>query len=121
VPLVVVAPARERATVRELQIALLALQRLDRWLLVHAQHDGILGRRQVEADDVRGLGGKLRIVALTPGFAGGEVDLVGPQEAPYVLHAHITQRRGDQRRRPAGTALWGRGSSSCARMRLSVT
>jgi hypothetical protein len=40
------------ATVGELQVALFALRRLDRRLLVHAQHDNLLGRRQVQPDDV---------------------------------------------------------------------
>ena len=40
-----------------------AVQRLDLGLLVHAQHDGALGRVQVEADDVSDLGHELRIAA----------------------------------------------------------
>jgi hypothetical protein len=38
-----------------------AVQRLDLGLLVHAQHDGALGRVEVEADDVSDLGHELRI------------------------------------------------------------
>src|SRR6478735_6041348 len=45
VPLIVVAVSRQRASVRQLQIALRALQRLDRRFLVDTYDDGIVGRR----------------------------------------------------------------------------
>jgi len=35
--------------------------------------------RHVEPDDVGGLGGKWGIIALTPGFPPGKVDLVRPR------------------------------------------
>ena len=54
-PLVVVAVPGERAAVRQLEVALGALQRLDRRLLVSAQDDRVVGRGHVEADDIGGL------------------------------------------------------------------
>ena len=120
VPLVVVALAGERAAIGKLQIALFALQGLDRGLLVHAQHDGVLGRRQVEPDDVRGLGGKLGIVTFAPGLARSQIDLVGAQKAPDVLHVHVAERLGDQRRRPARMARRRRLVELPLRMRRPV-
>jgi hypothetical protein len=50
-----------------------ALQRLDRRLLVDAEHHSMLGRVEVEADDVVDLGGKLRV----------PTDLVGSYEMRF--------------------------------------
>ena len=50
VPFVVVALAGQGAPVGQFQIALRPLQRLDRWLLIDAQHNGPLGRSDVEPD-----------------------------------------------------------------------
>src|SRR5262245_27292264 len=46
---------------------------------------GIVRPHHVETDDLRCLGDEIRIVALPPGLAPGEVDLPRPQEAPDVL------------------------------------
>ena len=58
---------------------------LDRGLLVHAQHNGLRGRGDIEADNIRGFGRKVRVVALTPGLASREVNLVAAQEPPDSL------------------------------------
>src|SRR5207237_4231364 len=84
--------------------ALGALQRLDMRLLVDRQHDGILRRVEVEADNLGGLGDKVRIVALTPGLARRKIDLVRAQEAPDVLIRHIAQLARQQRCRPTAVA-----------------
>ncbi len=47
----------ERAAIGQLEVALRALECLDRRLLVDREHDGVVWRRQVEPDDVGGLGG----------------------------------------------------------------
>ena len=75
-PLVVVALAGQGAPVRQLQIALRSLQRLDRRLFVDAKDNGLRGRIDIETDNVGGFGRKLGIVALAPGLAGRKVDLV---------------------------------------------
>ena len=95
--------AGQGPAVRQLQVALRPLQRLDRGLLIDTDDDRVLGRRHIEPDHVGGLGGELRIVALAPGFAPGEVDLLGAQEAPEILHIDVAERRSQQRPRPAGT------------------
>ena len=101
VALVIVAVAGQRPAVGELQIALRPLQRLDRGLLVDADDDRVLRRRHVEPDHVGGLGDELGIVALAPGLAPGEVDLLGAQEAPDILHVDVAQRGCNQRPGPA--------------------
>ena len=69
VALIIVAMAGQRPAVRELEIALRSIQRLDRGLLVNTDDDRVLGRRHMEPDHVRGLGHELGIIALTPRFA----------------------------------------------------
>jgi len=76
VPLVVVALAGQRASVCQLQIALRPLQCLDRRFLVDTQNDRLGGRIDVEADHIGGFRRERGVVALAPGFAGGQVDLV---------------------------------------------
>ena len=105
VALVIVAMAGQRPAVRELEIALRSLQRLDRGLLVDTDDDRVLGRRHIEPDHVGGLGHELGIVALTPGFAPGEVDLLRAQQAPDILDFGIAERGRQQRPCPAGIAL----------------
>src|SRR5215831_12884684 len=68
-PLVIVALAGQGAAIGQLQITQRSLQSLDRGLLVHAQHNGLRGRGDIEADNIRGFGRKVRVVALTPGLA----------------------------------------------------
>ena len=76
VTFVVVRLAGHGAPVRQLQIALGAFERLNGRLFVDGEHNGVVGRRHVEPDDVRGLGGEFGIVALTPGSAAGKVDFL---------------------------------------------
>src|SRR5260370_42294293 len=85
VALIVVALAGQSASVWQLQITLRALQRLDRRLFVDAQHDGLCGRGDIEADNIGGFGRKVGIVALAPGFWSRKVDLVAAEEAPDIL------------------------------------
>src|SRR5260370_33594977 len=91
--------------VRELQIALRTLQRLDRGLFVDADDNRVLGRRHVEPDYVGGLGYERGILALAPRFASGEVDLLGTQEAPDILDIDIAERRGQAPPRPTAISL----------------
>jgi hypothetical protein len=46
-----------------------------------------------------------RIVALTPGLARSQIDLVLAQKAPNILNINIFQRLSQQRTRPPGIAL----------------
>src|SRR6266851_10037517 len=118
-PLVVVALARQGAAIGQLQIALRSLQSLDRRLFVHAEHDGLLGRGDIEANNIGGFGRKVRVVALTPGLANREVNLVAAQETPDYWTStspSASASRGPvQRANPSGGGL-----SSSFRIRLSV-
>src|SRR6201993_543910 len=100
-PLVIVALAGQGAAIGQLQIPLRSLQSLDRGLLVHAQHNGLRGRGDIEADNIGGFGRKVRVVALTPGLASRQVNLVAAQEPPDILDVNIAQRLGQQRAGPA--------------------
>src|SRR5246127_751893 len=82
VALIVVAVTGQRSAIRKLQIALRSLQRLDRGLLVDADHNRILGWRHVEPDYIGRLSDKFGVIALTPGLAPGEVNLLCAQKAP---------------------------------------
>src|SRR5262249_23644094 len=118
--LVVMGLAGQRAPIGQLEIALRPLQRLDRRLLVHRQHQRAVGRVKIEPDNLRRLGCEGRVVALAPGLAGRKVDLLCTQEAPDILHIESLSSAAIngplQRSCPAGT-----GRSSTARMRLSVS
>src|ERR1700732_1052347 len=101
----IMAVAGQCPAVRELEIALCPLQRLDRGLLVNADDDGVLGRCHVEPDHVGGFGDERGIVALAPGFAPGEVDLLRAQETPDILDVDIVERGRQQRPCPARITL----------------
>ena len=59
------------------------------------------GRGDIEANHVGGFGRKVRVVALAPGLASHEIDLVAAQEPPDILDVDIAQRPGQQRPGPA--------------------
>src|SRR2546426_11758302 len=62
----------------------------------------------VETNNIGGFGRKVRVVALTPGLASREVNLVAAQEPPDILDVNIAQRLGQQRAGPARKPLRGR-------------
>ena len=57
-----------------------------------------------EADHRSRLGREIGIVAFAPALAPGEIDLVGAQEAPDILHIDVAEGFGDQRPIPARVA-----------------
>ncbi|MCA1458894.1 H-NS histone family protein [Bradyrhizobium sp. BRP22] len=95
-PLVIVPLAGEGAAIGQLQITLRALQSLDRGLLVQAQHNGLRGRGDVEANNIGGFGRKVRVGALAPGLASREVNLVAAQEPPDILDVKPKYQNPDQ-------------------------
>src|SRR6202047_3620777 len=108
VPFVVVALAGQSAAIGQLQIALRSLQSLDRRLFVHAQHNCLLGWGDIEANNIGGFGGKVRVVALTPGLASREVNLVAAQEPPDILEVNIAPPPRQQGPGPACEPYWRR-------------
>ncbi len=120
VALVVVAVAGQRPAVRQLEISLRALQRLDRGLLVDTDDDRVLGRRHVEPDHVGRLGDELGIVALAPGLAPGRSIFCVRRKrqtcCSWTSPSSAAISGPVQRANPAGG-----GRSSTARMRWPVS
>jgi hypothetical protein len=104
-PLIIVRLAGHGAPVGQLQIALRTFERLDRWLFVDGENDGVFGRRHVEPDDLGCLGREFGVVAFAPRLAAGEVDLVRAQKAPDILDMDVVERLGDERAAPVGVTL----------------
>ena len=104
VPLVVVRLADHRPAVGQFVVRLGTFQRLDRRLLIDRKTTAF-GRVHVKANDVRRLRYKLRVRALAPGLAAGEVDLLPPQEPPDILFVDVHQLSRQQRRGPVGVAV----------------
>src|ERR1700751_1271653 len=92
VALVIVALASQSASVGQLQIALGALQSLDRWLFIDAQDNRLCRRIDIKANHIGGLGPKFGIVALAPGLGSRKINLVLAQEAPDILNVDVLQR-----------------------------
>jgi hypothetical protein len=105
VPRIVVGLARHGAPARQFQVTLRPFERLDRRLFVDGQHDGVVRRRHVEPDDLGRLGNKVGIVAFTPGFAAGKVNLLSAKKPPDILNVDVAQSLGQQRPAPVGVAL----------------
>jgi hypothetical protein len=100
VPLIVVGHGAASPLLQR-QTGLGSVECLDLAFLVHRQHDGMLRRIDVEADDVANLGGELRIV--------GQLELPylmrsQPMAAPDAMHRADADRarRSNGGRRPVG-------------------
>ena len=105
VPLVVMALTGQGPPIRQLQSALCPLQCLDRRFFIDAQHNGLLGRSNVEANNIGHFRRKGRIVALAPGFASAKIDPVASQKPPDILNINVVQPLGEQRSCPPGKSL----------------
>src|SRR5262249_47960665 len=104
-PFVIMALAGQGAPVRQLQVALRSLQRLDRRLFVDTENNRLRWGIDIKPNHLGGFRYKRRVVALAPRFVGGKVDVVLAQEAPNILNINVFQCLGQQRTRPAGVAL----------------
>ena len=117
-PLVIVALAGQGAAIGQLQITLRSLQSLDRGLLVDAQHDRLSPAGDVEADNIGGFGREVRVVALAPGLASHQVNLVAAQEPPDIsdmsTSPSASASRGPvQRANPCGGGFSAARESAC--------
>ena len=81
------------------------LGRLDAGLLIDADEERVLGPREVEADDVGGLGGELGVGAQAPVAAPLQVDAVPAQDPPDVLLGDVAERLREQPRSPHPTCF----------------
>lgn len=75
-PLILVALARQRTPIGQFEIALAALQGLDRWLLVNGQDQRVFRRIEIKPNDFGGFRRKVGVVTFAPAFAGRKVDLL---------------------------------------------
>ena len=107
VALVLMVVAGNRFAVGQFEPSLGPVQRLYRKLLVHAQHQRILGRSQIQTHDVGGLGGEVRVRAQAPAVAPAQADALLAQDLPDVVDADAQLLR-DQGSCPVRVA-WGRG------------
>src|SRR6202040_2499520 len=105
VPFVIVALARQRAPIGKLQIALAALQGLDRGLFIDRKNKRVFRRIEVKPDNLGGFRRKIGIVAFAPAFAGREIDVLSAEKAPDILHVHIAKGGRNQGPRPARKAV----------------
>jgi hypothetical protein len=103
-PLVIMALAGQGASVRELQIALRPLQRLDRRLLIDAENHRLGRRVDIKTDHVGRFGRERRIIALAPGLARRQIDMVLAQKPPNILNINVLQCFASQQTRPARVA-----------------
>ena len=91
VPLVIVALAGQGASVRELQVALRPLQRLDRRLLIDTENNRLGRRVDIETDHVGRFRRELRVIALAPDAVARLVGIEGGVVSG-VLNLEIIRR-----------------------------
>src|SRR4030042_6423045 len=89
--LVLIIESPHSLTIRKTQPALGAFQGLDGRLLINADDQGILRWLKIEAYDIRGLLGKLRIRAHTPTPAPPQVNAMLAQHSPDLVIGYITE------------------------------
>ena len=104
VPFVLVADASNGGAVGEAQVPLSPLEGLDVRLLIDGEHHGVVGRVQIQADNVGGLGGKLRIGAQAPRPSALKLNPALPQDPPDVVLRHVPERLSNQRAGPRRVA-----------------
>src|SRR5580765_1267708 len=106
--LVIMAETTQRPSAQNLQVSLSSLQRLDMRFLIHRQDQGVVGRIQIKANNVRRLGGKLRIGAHTPAAPSLQLNATAPQDPPDVHGRNVAQGLSHQGAVPDGiTRRWG--------------
>ena len=95
--------------------SLLPLQSLDLGLLIHAAHDRLLGRVQVEAHNVRELLFEAGIVAELEGPATMGLKTMG---LPYPVHGHVADPKviAQGPSGPLGLSREGENGAWCARL-----
>ena len=112
----------ERPPVGQLQPALLPLQRLNRGLLVDAQHQRVLRWIQIQADDIRRLRRKLRVGRNAKATPPGQTDAVLPQDPPDGIVTHVAEMLGQHAavptRKAGGRRPIQRGQNAALRLRV---
>src|SRR5215831_10363025 len=103
-PLVIMTESTQRPASGNLQVSLSPFQGLDMRLLIHRQDQGVVGRIQIKSNNVRRLGGKLRIGTDTPAAPSLQLNAPAPQHPPDVSCRNISQSFGQQGTIPNGIA-----------------
>ncbi len=98
--------ARERTSVRHFQPALGAFECLNAGLFIKAEHHRILRLGQVEADDIGGFFGELRIGGEAPAPAAFEADAQLPEDLSDTVRADF---QGFAKQRAVPSCVSGRG------------
>jgi len=101
-PFILMAESPHGLSIRQTQPPLGTLQRLNGWLLVYTDDDGIFRWIQVQSHDISGLLSKFRISADAPAMTPLKVNAVPTQYPPNVVRRYISQCPGQQSPRPGG-------------------
>src|SRR5580704_13040632 len=102
--LVFMCKASKRSTVGQANPALRPLQRLNAGLLIHTEHQRVLGRVQIEANHISRFAAELRIGAYTPALPASQTQMVLSHDPPDLILAHLPQMLGQQSPIPAAVA-----------------
>ena len=101
--LVLMAHAAQRSSVRQFQIALRTLQRLDVRFFVHRQHHCAVGWMRMRSRSMWAtFGGKLRVGADTPAATPLQVNALTTQHSPDLMRRDVAQGLGHQHRAAPG-------------------
>src|SRR5271169_4788338 len=102
--LVFVRKAGEGSTVGQANPALRPLQRLNAGLLIHTEHQRVLGRVQIEPNHISPFAAELRIGAYTPTLPASQTQMVLSHYPPDLILAHLAQMLCKQSPVPAAVA-----------------
>lgn len=92
-PLVGVLQSTHDFAAAGVHIAGFPFQRLNGWLLVDAEYDGVLRWAQVQPDNVRSLRGELGISAYAPRAMAPKLDAFLAKHAPHGIVRNVECKR----------------------------
>ena len=105
-PLILMAKAAQSLSVRQTKPSLVPFKRLNRWLFIHTDYDGVLGRLQIQSNDISRLLGELGVGADAPTVAPLKVDTVASKYSPNVVRRDISQLMCNQCSCPTAISRW---------------
>jgi hypothetical protein len=95
-------------TIGKPQVSLSTLQSLNRRLLIHTQHHGLIRRGEINPYQIGGLGRKLRVGRDALAVPAPQTNAVTSQDSPHLAGRHPFQSLGDQTAAPTGVTVRGR-------------
>jgi hypothetical protein len=84
---------------------------LNAGLLIHTEHQRVLGRVQIEPNHISRFAAELRIGAYTPALPASQTQMVLSHYPPDLILAHLAQMLGKQSPVPAAVAAPSRASN----------